>query len=168
MRPVLIPYKTDKVKPADAPKNWSDLLDPKWKGQVSVGHPGFSGFVGTWVLQMKKLYGWDYFEELEKKQPQIGRSIIDTVTILAAGEAGRGAGPSAPPSPGPRGNPLGRDLSGGRLAADDLAVRDHEERQASERREAVHGVPVVQAGSSSRGRIRHPVAPRRRAAARHK
>src|SRR5262245_32429675 len=29
------------VTPEEAPKDWKDLLDPKWKGQVAIGHPGF-------------------------------------------------------------------------------------------------------------------------------
>ena len=82
----MISYNTSKVKAEDSPKAWTDLLDPKWKGKVSTGHPGFSGYVGTWVLMMKKLYGWDYFDNLEKNKPQIGRSINDTVTALNSGE----------------------------------------------------------------------------------
>ena len=38
-----IGYNTAKVKEADAPKNWTDLLDPKWKNNIALGHPGFSG-----------------------------------------------------------------------------------------------------------------------------
>ena len=83
---VVISYNSSKVKAEDAPKSWTDLLDPKWKSKVSTGHPGFSGYVGTWVLMMKKVYGWDYFDKLEKNKPQIGRSINDTVTALNSGE----------------------------------------------------------------------------------
>ncbi len=105
---VLITYNKDKVKPEDAPKKWTDLLDPKWKEQVAVGHPGFSGYVGTWVVLMNKMYGWDYFEKLEKNKPRIGRSINDTVTMLNAGEALVAAGPSATTlTSASRGNPLG-------------------------------------------------------------
>jgi iron(III) transport system substrate-binding protein len=82
------------VKPEDVPKNWPDLLDPKWRNQVSVGHPGFSGYVGTWVLVMRKLYGWEYFEKLEKNQPLLGRSVNDTITMLNSGERSVAAGPS--------------------------------------------------------------------------
>ena len=88
---VLIGINTNKVKPENAPRNWPDLLDPKWNRQIAVGHPAFSGFVGTWVLAMRKLYGWQYFEKLEKTKPQIGRSIIDTTTTLTAGERSIGA-----------------------------------------------------------------------------
>src|SRR5437763_9016109 len=41
-------YNTTKLAAADAPKNWTELTDPKWKDKISLGHPGFSGYVGTW------------------------------------------------------------------------------------------------------------------------
>ena len=92
---VLIAYNSDRLSAAEAPQSWKDLIDPKWKGKVAVGHPAFSGYVGTWTVMLKKLYGWDYFEKLEKNKPQIGRSIQDTVTMLNAGERVVGASPSA-------------------------------------------------------------------------
>jgi iron(III) transport system substrate-binding protein len=104
---VTLTYNTAKVKPEEAPKKWEDLLDIKWKGKVSTGHPGFSGYVGTWVLTMKKLYGWQYFEKLEKNKPQIGRSINDTVTALNAGERQVAAGADGSTLfSAARGNPL--------------------------------------------------------------
>jgi iron(III) transport system substrate-binding protein len=92
---VSLAYNTNKVKAEQAPKTWKEFIDPKWKGQLVVGHPGFSGFVGTWVVQMTKLYGWDYFEQLAELKPHVGRSIIDTVTILNSGERSVGASPTA-------------------------------------------------------------------------
>ena len=89
-----IGYNTSKVKEADAPKTWTDLLDPKWKDNIALGHPGFSGYVGTWALTMRNQYGWDFFEKLAKNNPRIGRSINDTVTMLNAGESSiAGSGP---------------------------------------------------------------------------
>src|SRR5262249_51968614 len=70
----------------EAPKSWLDLLDPKWKGRIATGHPGFSGYMGIWALALKKLYGWEYFEKLEKNRPRIGRSGLDPLTNLNAGE----------------------------------------------------------------------------------
>jgi iron(III) transport system substrate-binding protein len=83
---MVISYNNSLVSEKDAPKNWPDLLNPKWKGKISIGHPAFSGYVGTWTVLMRKLYGWQYFEKLEKNQPQIGRSVNDTVTMLNAKE----------------------------------------------------------------------------------
>ena len=92
---MLIIANTQHVKPEEAPKNWPDLLDPKWKGRVAFGHPAFSGYVGVWTVQMRKLYGWDYFDKLAKNNPRIGRSGNDPITLLNAGECVTGLGPLA-------------------------------------------------------------------------
>ncbi|MGE0723105.1 MAG: ABC transporter substrate-binding protein [Alphaproteobacteria bacterium] len=105
---IVIGYRTDKVKPEEMPKNWTDLNDPKWRNKVATGHPAFSGYVGTWVVTMDKLYGWKFFEAMEKNRPQIGRSINDTVTMLNAGERLVAFGPSATTLESrDRGNPVG-------------------------------------------------------------
>ncbi|MFN4087845.1 MAG: ABC transporter substrate-binding protein [Alphaproteobacteria bacterium] len=105
---VLITYNKNLVSEEEKPKKWTDLIDPKWKDQVTVGHPGFSGYVGTWVVMLRKLYGWEFFEKLEQNNPQIGRSINDTVTMLNAGERKIGAGPSGTTLiSASRGNPVG-------------------------------------------------------------
>jgi len=82
----LMAHNTNRVSEADAPKGWTDVLDPKWRDQLAVGHPGFSGAIGVWAVQMRKMYGWDYFTRLERNRPQIGRSSQDPVTLLNAGE----------------------------------------------------------------------------------
>ncbi len=82
---VLIRRK-DKVPDAVAPRTWTDLLDPRWKGQIATAHPAFSGGMGTWVLALTKTYGWSYFEKLAANNPRIGRSAVDPVTLLTAGE----------------------------------------------------------------------------------
>jgi iron(III) transport system substrate-binding protein len=104
----LIAYNNLKVAPADAPKSWTDLLDPKWNGQIAVGHPGYSGAIGIMALTLSRMYGWKYFEALEKNKPQIGRSSDDPVTLLNAGErtVGMAVSLSAPLLSRSRGNPL--------------------------------------------------------------
>jgi iron(III) transport system substrate-binding protein len=80
-------YNTDKIKPEDAPTRWTDLLLPKYKGRVAVGHPAFSGCTGAWALSLQKVHGWEFFEKLAKNNPRVGRSAIDPVTLMSAGEA---------------------------------------------------------------------------------
>jgi iron(III) transport system substrate-binding protein len=70
----LLAHNTRLVSEADAPKSWKDILDSKWKDKLAVGHPGFSGAIGLWAMEMRRLYGWDYFKQLERNKPQIGRS----------------------------------------------------------------------------------------------
>jgi len=86
---VLINYNT-KVQP---PHRWPQLGDPKWRNQVTLGHPAFSGYVGNWVVAMNDKYGWEYFKSIAANNPKIGRSVNDTVTDIVGGERMVGAGP---------------------------------------------------------------------------
>jgi iron(III) transport system substrate-binding protein len=88
-------YNGDLVKGDEAPKNWTDLVDPKWKNQVAVCHPGFSGSGGGWAVTMEKLYGWGFFEKLKANAPMVTRSIVDTVNVMATGERKVGIGPGS-------------------------------------------------------------------------
>lgn len=100
-------YNTNKVKAADAPTSWNDLTDPKWRGLVSVSHPGFSGFAGAWSIEMRKLYGDSWFKKLADNKPQVGRSTIDTVTTVNSGERSISAGPiNLAAAVAAKGNPL--------------------------------------------------------------
>ncbi|MGH7041928.1 MAG: ABC transporter substrate-binding protein [Acetobacteraceae bacterium] len=105
---MLIIYHSQRVKPADAPKGWNDLLDPKWKGRVAFGDPAFSGYVGVWAVEMKKLYGWKWFQTLAKNNPRIGRSGLDPLTLINAGECLCGLAPlSGALLSADKGNPIG-------------------------------------------------------------
>lgn len=88
---LVIVYRADKVDDKAAPKSWQDLVDPRFKGKLAFGHPGYSGFVGAWAVSLDKKYGWSYFEKLKANQPQIGRSINDVKTMLDAGERAVGS-----------------------------------------------------------------------------
>jgi iron(III) transport system substrate-binding protein len=92
----LMTHNTRKVSEAEAPKSWTDVLDPKWRGRIAVGHPGFSGAIGSLCVALRKLYGWDYFRQLERHRPHIGRSASDPVTLLNAGERTIGMGVPRP------------------------------------------------------------------------
>jgi len=84
--PLVIGYNTNLVTEAEAPKNWTDLYDPKWSGQTAIGHPAFSGSVGLWTIAMRNLYGWEFFDKLNENKPQIGRSVADGHNLIVSGE----------------------------------------------------------------------------------
>ena len=81
---VLMNYQDKKV--LNPPKKWTDLNDPRFKGQLSVAHPGFSGAFATFSVAMYDKYGWDFFTRLEANQPKVNRSLFDGVTDIMAGE----------------------------------------------------------------------------------
>ncbi|MEX2110245.1 MAG: extracellular solute-binding protein [Gemmatimonadaceae bacterium] len=43
LTPEVIGYNSEAVKDADAPRDWDDVLDPKWKGKVLIRDPIASG-----------------------------------------------------------------------------------------------------------------------------
>lgn len=86
---IIISYSTKLV--SDPPKVWQDMLNSKWSGKITLGHPAYSGQVLNWVLAIVNKYGWSYFQDMAKLNPKIGRSINDTLTDLKAGERQIGA-----------------------------------------------------------------------------
>ena len=52
------------VKASDIPKNWKDLLDPKWKGKIVMANPEKSGSAYAQAYGIHKLYGWDGINKL--------------------------------------------------------------------------------------------------------
>ena len=79
-------YNTDLVSPDEVPHSWNDLTDPRWRDQIAIAHPGFSGSAGQWAIAMNRLYGRAFFEGLAANEPQIGRSIADGYTMVTTGE----------------------------------------------------------------------------------
>jgi iron(III) transport system substrate-binding protein len=101
-------YNTATVTGADIPTRCTDLLDGKFNRRVAIAHPAFSGFFGQWVLAMRRLYGWSFFEKLAANNPRIGRSGNDPITMLNANECVVGTGPASTSSvTAARGNPIG-------------------------------------------------------------
>lgn len=101
-------YNTRTVTAADIPRRCTDLLDPKFRNHVAIAHPAFSGYFGQWVLAMRRVYGWSFFEKLAANKPRIGRSGNDPITMLNAGESVVGTGPASTSTvTASRGNPIG-------------------------------------------------------------
>jgi len=47
LTPEVIAYNTEAVPAADVPRDWDDVLDPRWKGQVLIRDPLASGTMRT-------------------------------------------------------------------------------------------------------------------------
>lgn len=80
----VIIINTDRVKPADEPKGWDDINDPKWKGRM-----------GSWVragahTQMAKVWGVEkaqaQLEDYVKLQPLLFKSTFPLAQQVGAGE----------------------------------------------------------------------------------
>ena len=62
---MIIAYNADKLKAEDAPKNWTDLTNPKWKGKIAMPNPMLSGTAYVAVGALADKYGWEYFDKLK-------------------------------------------------------------------------------------------------------
>lgn len=81
---VMIIMVNDKqLKGAEAPKTWSDLFDPKWKGKLIVGDPATSGSTYDQMYGIHQLFGQDGFNKLvanadiSKSSAQIYKSVAN-------------------------------------------------------------------------------------------
>ena len=82
----VIGYNTNLVKPADAPKAYRDLLDPKWTGKLVKAHPSYSGATLTATHAMVRELGWEYFEKVAKLKVLQVQSGVDPPKKIALGE----------------------------------------------------------------------------------
>ena len=81
-----IAYNTDLVKGDDIPDEWSDLLDPKWKGKIGVATPTSAlGYVGEWVV-LGDQEGDDFLEKVGKQQLKVYSAGSTVTAALGAGE----------------------------------------------------------------------------------
>jgi iron(III) transport system substrate-binding protein len=81
---VVIAYNSNLVSPAEAPKTWEDLLDPKWKGAISMDKDG-----SEWVLLLMSVWGKEktlnYLKNLAKNNISLGASTTARTEMLGAG-----------------------------------------------------------------------------------
>src|SRR5882757_4554886 len=74
------------VKPADEPKSWHDLLDPKWAGKIHADDQRFLGNGGVLFYTTYAAFGRDYQEKLAAQQLNISREFRESERRVARGE----------------------------------------------------------------------------------
>ena len=75
-----------KTVPADqAPKNWRDMLDPKWTGSVSVKVSN-SGLQHTAWYELRRLYGDEYFKKFAELKPRAFDSYVQQFDRMVNGQ----------------------------------------------------------------------------------
>jgi iron(III) transport system substrate-binding protein len=81
-----IAWNTRMVKPAEAPKDWNDLLDPRWKGKkIGIPAEAFQWYGGM-VTYLGDKAGRDYMKALAAQDPQTQQGYTNTSNLLVAGE----------------------------------------------------------------------------------
>jgi iron(III) transport system substrate-binding protein len=84
-RNFVIGYNTAMVPEKDRPKDWSDLLDSRWKGKIGLDEEEFE-----WYGALSSYWGREkavkYMKALAAQQPQLRRGHNLLSQLLAAGE----------------------------------------------------------------------------------
>lgn len=77
---------SDAVTPADEPKSWLDLLDPRWKGKILSDDMRALGGGGVFFSVMEDHFGTEFHTKLAAQQLQFGRELAANERRLARGE----------------------------------------------------------------------------------
>jgi iron(III) transport system substrate-binding protein len=80
-----IAYNTAAIKEADAPRSWRDLLDPKYRGKISVFDSSASSPFAAWQL-LPAVAGQDYWEQISQQDLRTYASSDQLLDALASGE----------------------------------------------------------------------------------
>lgn len=82
-----IAYNTSAVSAANAPKSWHDLLDPKWKGKITMGSPNYAGTALTTLAAWDQKLGSDYVNKLGANGLNVSQSFGDTENAVVSGQS---------------------------------------------------------------------------------
>jgi iron(III) transport system substrate-binding protein len=74
------------VKPADEPKSWKDLLDPRWQGKILSDDYRALGGGAVFFVVMHNTFGQDFHEKLAAQKPVFSRDIQNMERRVARGE----------------------------------------------------------------------------------
>lgn len=74
------------VKPADEPKSWKDILDPKWAGKILSDDYRALGGGAVFFMVMHDAFGKEFHEKLAAQKPVFSRDLANSERRVARGE----------------------------------------------------------------------------------
>jgi iron(III) transport system substrate-binding protein len=68
------------------PKNWTDLTDPKYKGQLVMADPSYTAIQLMIVGTLSRKYGWEFYQKLRANDVMIVQGHQQVSETLTRGE----------------------------------------------------------------------------------
>ena len=81
-----IVYNTQLIKSEECPNTWNDLWSEKWRKQVIIANPLYSGMAVLTVGTLAEKYTWDYFINLRNNDASVVQSNNTVAKKVATGE----------------------------------------------------------------------------------
>ena len=82
---IALGFNTQQIKPAEAPKSYDELLNPRWKGRFSLD-PADQDLFGALLLHWGKEKALSYFRNLAKLEPRMVSGHTQQANLVGAGE----------------------------------------------------------------------------------
>jgi iron(III) transport system substrate-binding protein len=82
---IALGFNAQHIKPAEAPKSYEELLNPKWKGRFSLD-PADQDLFGALLLYWGKEKAVSYFRNLAKLEPRMVSGHTQQANLVGAGE----------------------------------------------------------------------------------
>jgi iron(III) transport system substrate-binding protein len=84
-------YRDDQVSAADAPRKWTDVTDPRYRGKLVHADPSFTAIASQIVGTLARRHGWEYYEALKRNDMMIVQGHQQLAQTLVTGERSVGA-----------------------------------------------------------------------------
>lgn len=81
-----IGWNTTKVRSAEAPRDWIDLVDPKWRGRFGSLDPHVTATTLAWQVMVERLYGPTFLPRFGANRPKLYASTNAMTQAIVAGE----------------------------------------------------------------------------------
>lgn len=85
-----IGWNSTKVRAADAPRDWIDLVDPKWRGRFGSLDPHVTATTLAWQVMVEGLYGPSFLPRFGANRPKLYASTNAMTQAIVAGEVDLG------------------------------------------------------------------------------
>lgn len=82
---IILAYHAKLVSAEEAPKDWADLADSKWKGKLGGQRLG-GGAMWSWLCFLRNEFGTDLIEQIGENKPVMYTSGSGLATALVGGE----------------------------------------------------------------------------------